>query len=91
MEAEKEYALVINKKIYKFECTDGEEHVNALKHKIMEVIEALSFSNSGHILSDYAMKIVILLADDAVRAERTLKIREDLLVQKCRQLLTIFE
>ena len=57
----------------------------------MEVIESLSYSNSGHILSDYAMKIVILLADDAVRAERTLKIREDLLTQKCRQLLTIFE
>ncbi len=91
MEEEKEYSLVINKKIYKFECTDGEEHVSALKSKIMEVIDSLSISNSGHILSDYAMKIVILLADDAVRAERTLKIREDLLTQKCRQLLTIFE
>lgn len=91
MEADNIYSLVINKKIYKFECTDGEEHVNALKNKIMTVIDALSMNDSGHILSDYAMKIAILLADEAVRAERTLKIREDIITQKCRQLLTIFE
>ena len=87
MTEEKVYAITINKKIYRFACTDGEDHVNAIKNKLLSVIDSLSMTDSGHILSDYVMKIAISLADDAVRAERNLKNREDEIHAKCAQLL----
>ncbi len=77
MEEDKSYSIVVNKKIYRFCCNDGEEHVKELKSKLMCVVDSLSINDSGHILSDYAMKIAILLADEAVRAETGLKKQEE--------------
>ena len=74
---EKKYSVTINKKIYWFYCNDGEEYVKELKKKLIHVVNSLLVNESSHILSDYAMKIALLLADDAVRAEIGLKKQEE--------------
>ncbi|MCP4754354.1 MAG: cell division protein ZapA [Proteobacteria bacterium] len=77
-EAANSYTIDINKKKYTFFCSDGEQHVLKLKEKLAHIIETLSELEPGHILSNYAMKIALLLADDAVREEtfRLNQIRE---------------
>ena len=60
------YAININKKRYMFTCPNGEEHVQELKETLTNIIDSVSGQEQGHILSDYAMKIAILLADQAV-------------------------
>ncbi|MBT4091367.1 MAG: cell division protein ZapA [Deltaproteobacteria bacterium] len=63
------YTIDINKKKYTFYCTDGEQHVLKLQKKLTEIIDALAEQEPGHILSNYAMKIALLLADEIVREE----------------------
>ena len=63
------YTIDINKKQYTFFCTDGEQHVQKLTEKLKRTIDSLSLQEPGHILSNYAMKIALLLADEAVREE----------------------
>lgn len=62
------YTISINNQNYRFSCTDGEAHVRELEKRINEVVQSLSAYEKGHKLTDYAMKIVLLLADNAVRA-----------------------
>ena len=73
MEDEKKYSIAFNNKIYWFHCSDGEEHVNELKKKLRGVVDALSTNDFPHTLSDYGMKIAILLADEVVRTEARLR------------------
>jgi len=63
------YTIDINKKKYTFYCTDGEQHVLKLQKKLTEIFDALAEQEPGHILSNYAMKIALLLADEIVREE----------------------
>ncbi len=60
------YAIDINKKKYMFSCPNGEEHVQELKETLTKIIDSVSGQREGHMLSDYAMKIAILLADRVV-------------------------
>lgn len=68
-DAEKYYTIDINKKKYTFFCSDGEQYVEKLKEKLHRTFEDLSSQEAGHILSNYAMKIALLLADEATREE----------------------
>jgi len=70
------YTIDINKKKYTFYCTDGDEHVLKLQKKLAEIIDALSEQEPGHILSNYAMKIALLLADEVIRGE-TNRLKQD--------------
>lgn len=72
-ESSNSYAISINKKKYIFSCTDGEEHVHRLQKKVTDTIESVSGPQSGHILSDYAMKLVLLLAHEVVKKEEELE------------------
>jgi cell division protein ZapA (FtsZ GTPase activity inhibitor) len=63
------YTIDINRKQYTFFCTDGEEHVRRIKEKLTRVIDALSEQEPGHMLSNHAMKVALLLADEVVREE----------------------
>jgi len=65
------YTIDINKKKYTFYCSDGEQHVQKMQKKLSAVIESLSDQDPGHILSNYAMKIALLLVDEIVREETT--------------------
>ncbi len=64
------YAININKKKYIFSCPDGEEHVQALQLKLSTTIESVSGRDQGFILSDYAMKVALILADEAISEKR---------------------
>ncbi|MDH5560929.1 MAG: cell division protein ZapA [Deltaproteobacteria bacterium] len=66
------YTIVINKKLYQFTCTDGAEHVEKLKNKLEKAIQTLSENEANHILSNTAIKLALMLADDAVRAESSI-------------------
>ncbi len=66
-EAANSYTIDINRTTYTFSCTDGEEHVLKLRKKLTQVVESLTSQESGHSLSNTAMKIALLLADEAVR------------------------
>ena len=68
-EAENYYTIDINRKKYTFFCSDGELHVQKLREKLTRIIGNLSSQEPGHVLSNYAMKIALLLADEAVREE----------------------
>jgi cell division protein ZapA (FtsZ GTPase activity inhibitor) len=70
------YTIDINKKKYTFYCTDGDEHVLKLQKKLAEIIDTLSEQEPGHILSNYAMKIALLLADEVIRGE-TNRLKQD--------------
>ncbi len=72
------YAININKKKYFFTCPDGEDHVQELQDKLTAVIDFVSGQEPGHILSDYAMKVALLLADEVIsgKKQRENQIRE---------------
>ncbi|MBU2643204.1 cell division protein ZapA [bacterium] len=70
------YTIDINKKKYTFYCTDGEQHVLKLQKKLTEIIDTLAVQEPGHILSNYAMKIALLLADEIVR-EETCRLKQE--------------
>ena len=61
------YTIDFNKKKYTFYCSDGEAHVLKIEEKLKQINESLSPQEAGHILSIYAMKIVLLLTDELVR------------------------
>jgi len=81
------YTIDINKKKYTFFCTDGEQHVRKLKEKLSRIIDALSSQEPGHILSNYAMKIALLLADEAVREESSRIKQQNEIDEKLRPML----
>ncbi|MFH2132712.1 MAG: cell division protein ZapA [bacterium] len=70
------YTIDINKKKYTFYCTDGEQHVLKLQKKLTGIIDTLAAQEPGHILSNYAMKIALLLADEIVR-EETCRLKQE--------------
>ncbi len=73
------YSIDINKKKYIFTCPDGEEHVLELKEKLTKTIESVSGQEPGYVLSDYAMKIALLLADEAIsEKKRSLYVQEEI-------------
>ncbi len=82
MEEKKSYSIIINKKKYQFCSDEGEEHFKKLKSKLINVVDSLSTYESGNILSDYAVKIALFLADEAVRAETNSKKYEEKISQK---------
>lgn len=67
------YSININKKKYEFNCPDGEDHVHEIERKLTSALTAVSGQEPEHVLSDYAVKIALLLADEAVSEK---KIRE---------------
>lgn len=72
------YSININKKKYVFSCPDGEEYVKALEKKLTDTINAVTGEDTGYVLSDYAMKIALLLADEAMGEK---KLRRDQLTE----------
>ena len=63
------YTIEINSKVYSFSCDDGIEHVELLKKKLKHVLTRLSMNGKDQSLSDMAMKLGLLLADDSARSE----------------------
>jgi hypothetical protein len=64
------YSININQKKYEFTCPDGEQHVREIERKIMTTLDAVSGQEPGHILSDFAVKVVLLLADAAISEKK---------------------
>ncbi len=64
-----QYTIEINSKVYSFSCDDGEEHVELLKRKLKHELNRLSLTGKDQSLSDMAMKLGLLLADDSARYE----------------------
>lgn len=66
------YSVVVNGMRYSFECPDGDMHVDKMKSKINDIIHTLPEGNSGPKVSNYAMKMILLLADEVVRCQEQL-------------------
>jgi cell division protein ZapA (FtsZ GTPase activity inhibitor) len=81
------YTIDINRKKYTFFCTDGEQHVLQIKEKLTRIIDALSEQEPGHMLSNYAMKVALLLADEAVREENARIRQQKAIDEKLRPLI----
>jgi hypothetical protein len=61
------FEIKVSEQVYSFTSTDAPEHVRAIEDLINDVIGQLRARGEGHQLTEYAMKLVILLADMAVR------------------------
>ena len=61
------FEIKISDQVYSFTSTDAPEHVRAIEDLINEVMDQLRARGEGHQLTEYAMKLVIILADMAVR------------------------
>jgi len=61
------YEITIREQVYRFSSTDPESHVRAIETLINDVVEKFRQKGEGHQLSEFAMKVMILLADMAVR------------------------
>ena len=61
------YQITVNRQNFTFTCDDGESHVRAVENRINEAVTALSPDGPGPQMSEYAMKIALILADSAVR------------------------
>lgn len=81
------YTIDINKKKYTFYCSDGEQHVLKMQKKLSEIIDSLAAQEPGHILSNYAMKIALLLADEIVRGESNRLNQEKMIEETVRPLI----
>ena len=81
------YAVSINNKRYTFSCLDGEEHVQELKDKLIKTINSVSSQESGQVLSDYAMKIAFLLADETVNEKNIRESQQNEIEQVVKQLV----
>lgn len=64
------YSININNKKYSFACTDGEEHVKSIESKLDNTIKAVSGDDPAPVLSDYAIKMALLLADEVVAKQK---------------------
>ncbi len=64
------YAININKKKYIFTCPDGDEHVQEIQNILVQTIESVSGEDQAFILSDYSMKVALILADEAISEKR---------------------
>jgi len=82
-----QYTIEINKKIYGFSCDDGEEHVEIMKRKLQQVFSRISQHGSEQILSNHALKMALLLADEAARDERKCNEQEEILTRRLTPLL----
>ena len=76
-EGDNNYTIDINKQEYTFSCSDGEQHVLEIEKTLRKVVDQLSSQVPGHILSDYAMKIALLLADETVRNKLSIQHLKD--------------
>ena len=76
------YTIVINKKLYQFNCTDGPEHVERMKIKLEKALAILSEKESSQILSNAAFKLALLLADDAVHSEMSANKKFDIIEEQ---------
>ena len=61
------YQITVNRQNFTFTCDDGESHVRAVEKRINEAVSVLSPNGLGPQLSEYAMKIALILADSGVR------------------------
>ncbi len=86
-EGDNNYTIDINKQEYTFSCSDGEQHVVEIEKTLRKVIDLLSSQEPGHILSDYAMKIALLLADETVRKRFSLQKLENETTEKTQPLI----
>jgi len=86
-ETENYYTIDINRKKYTFFCSDGEQHVQKLREKLTRIIGDLSSQEPGHVLSNYAMKIALLLADEAVREETVRLDQQDDVIESLNSML----
>ena len=68
-EVQRTHSIIIDNNLYTFTCTDGEDHVEALKKKITRTFDQLNSGEQRHRLSNFAMKMALVLGDGAVRAE----------------------
>ncbi|MDX2472036.1 MAG: cell division protein ZapA, partial [SAR324 cluster bacterium] len=65
----KAYQITVNRQHFSFSCDDGENHVRQVEKRINDAVAALSPDGPGPQMSEYAMKIALLLADSAVRLD----------------------
>ena len=65
----KAYQITVNRQHFSFSCDDGESHVRQVEKRINDAVAALSPDGLGPQLSEYSMKIALLLADSAVRLD----------------------
>ena len=82
------FAININKKTYSFTCPDGEEHVQELQNKLIETIDSVSGQDQGFILSDYSMKVALILGDEAISEKRKRKNQIEEIEQKVALMLS---
>ena len=69
-ESANSYSISINNKKYEFSCPDGEEHVREIEKKLKSIFLEVAGEQQGHVLSDHAVKIALLLADEAISEKR---------------------
>jgi len=86
-EGDNNYTIDINKQEYTFSCNDGEKHVLEVEKTLRKIIDLLSSQGPRHILSDYAMKIALLLADETVRSKFSLQDMETANTEKIQPLI----
>lgn len=66
----KKYSIEINKMVYCIPSDDDEEYIGLLESRLKRAMEESSTDGSSNqILSNYAMRIAIYLADEALRAD----------------------
>ncbi len=76
------YSININNKKYSFACTDGEEHVRSIESKLDKTIKTVSGAEPAPVLSDYAIKMALLLADEIVSSQNSNQILLNEIEQK---------
>ncbi len=81
------YSISINKKRYVFTCPDGEDHVRDIESKLTNTISTVSGQEPGHVLSDYAVKVALLLADEAISQKKSREIQSRDIEEKIEPML----
>ena len=68
-ETSSSHTIIINNQAYTFQCADGEEYVEKIRHRLTSTIEQISDNGNHQLLSKYSMKLALLLTEGAVREE----------------------
>jgi len=63
------HTIIINKQSYTFQCADGDEYVEKIRHRLADTINQISEDGNHQLLSKFSMKLALLLTDDVVRME----------------------
>jgi cell division protein ZapA (FtsZ GTPase activity inhibitor) len=63
------YSIEVNDQSYSLRCSDGEAHVREIESRLQEIIGSLAQGGVNPNLSQTAMKIAIMLADQTLREE----------------------